>query len=101
MSGHIGVRKEDFGWPAEGGRSPTGAGHPSGTQGVPPVVDFGFTNDSNSTTKGYPMDTREKLSKARLGLLALAEQWQNVRQACRAAGISRSHYYEIQQAYQK
>src|SRR3990172_4868765 len=47
------------------------------------------------------MDTREKLIKARLGLLALAEQWQNVRQACKAAGISRSHYYEIQQAYEK
>ena len=47
------------------------------------------------------MDTREKLIKARLGLLALAEQLQNVRQACKAAGISRSHYYEIQQAYEK
>ncbi len=47
------------------------------------------------------MDTREKLIKARLGLLALAEQLQNVRQACKAAGISRSHYYEIKQAYEK
>jgi transposase len=47
------------------------------------------------------MDTREKLIKARLGLLALAEQLQNVRQACKAAGISRSHYYEIKQAYAK
>ena len=47
------------------------------------------------------MDTREKLIKARLGLLALAEQLQNVRQACKSAGISRSHYYEIKQAYEK
>ncbi|HEY9788369.1 MAG TPA: hypothetical protein V6D17_23470, partial [Candidatus Obscuribacterales bacterium] len=43
------------------------------------------------------MDTREKLIKARLGLLALAEQLQNVRRACQTAGISRSHYYEIKQ----
>lgn len=47
------------------------------------------------------MDTREKLIKARLGLLALAEQLQNVRRACQTAGISRSHYYEIKQAYEK
>ena len=47
------------------------------------------------------MDTREKLIKARLGLLALAEQLQNVRQTCKSAGISRSHYYEIKQAYEK
>ena len=47
------------------------------------------------------MDTREKLIKARLGLLALAEQLQNVKQACKLAGISRSHYYEIKEAYEK
>ncbi|MBI4445786.1 MAG: helix-turn-helix domain-containing protein, partial [Acidobacteria bacterium] len=51
--------------------------------------------------EGHPMDTREKLIKARLGLLALAEQLQNVRRACKTAGISRSHYYEIKQAYEK
>jgi hypothetical protein len=47
------------------------------------------------------VDTREKLIKARLGLLALAEQLQNVKQACKLAGISRSHYYEIKEAYEK
>jgi transposase InsO family protein len=47
------------------------------------------------------MDTREKLIKARLGLLALAEQLQSVKQACKVAGISRSHYYEIKAAYEK
>lgn len=47
------------------------------------------------------MDTREKLIKARLGLLVLAEQLQSVKQACRVAGISRSHYYEIKAAYEK
>lgn len=47
------------------------------------------------------MSTREKLIKARLGLLALAEELQNVRLACKRAGISRSHFYEIRNAYEK
>jgi hypothetical protein len=36
------------------------------------------------------MSTREKLIKARLGMLALAEELQNISLACRRAGISRS-----------
>ena len=44
------------------------------------------------------MSTREKLIKARLGMLALAEELQNISQACQRAGISRSHYYEIKEA---
>lgn len=47
------------------------------------------------------MSTREKLIKARLGMLALAEQLQNISVACRRAGISRSHYYEIKEAFEK
>jgi transposase len=47
------------------------------------------------------VDTREKLIKTRPGLLALAEQLQNVKQACKLAGISRSHYYEIKEAHEK
>lgn len=47
------------------------------------------------------MSTRDQLIKARMGLLALAEQLQNVRLACKRAGISRSHYYEIKEAYEK
>lgn len=47
------------------------------------------------------MNTREKLIKARMGMLALAEQLNNVRAACRRAGISRSHYYEIKEAFEK
>lgn len=47
------------------------------------------------------MSTREQLIKARMGLLALAEQLQNVRLACKRAGISRSHYYEIKEAYER
>ena len=47
------------------------------------------------------MSTREKLIKARLGMLALAEELQNISLACKRAGISRSHYYEIKEAFEK
>jgi transposase len=47
------------------------------------------------------MSTREKLIKARLGMLALAEELQNVSLACKKAGISRSHYYEIKEAFER
>jgi transposase len=47
------------------------------------------------------MSTREKLIKARMGMLALAEELQNVSVACKRAGISRSHYYEIKEAFEK
>src|SRR5437879_13057304 len=47
------------------------------------------------------MSTREKLIKARLGMLALAEELQNISLACRRAGISRSHFYEIKEASEK
>ncbi len=47
------------------------------------------------------MSTREKLIKARLGMLALAEELQNISLVCRRAGISRSHFYEIKEAFEK
>ena len=47
------------------------------------------------------MSTREKLIKARLGMLALAEELQNISLACKRAGISRSHYYEIKDAFER
>lgn len=47
------------------------------------------------------MSTREKLIKARLGMLTLAEELQNISLACRRAGISRSHFYEIKQAFEQ
>lgn len=47
------------------------------------------------------MSTREKLIKARLGMLALAEELQNIKLACKRAGISRSHFYEIKEAFEK
>jgi transposase len=47
------------------------------------------------------MSTREKLIKARMGMLALAEQLSSVSQACKRAGISRSHFYEIKEAFER
>ena len=47
------------------------------------------------------MNTREKLIKARLGMLALAEELQNISLACKRAGISRSHIYEIKEAFKR
>lgn len=46
------------------------------------------------------MSTREQLIKARLGMLALADELKNIARACRLAGVSRSHFYEIKQAYE-
>ncbi len=34
-------------------------------------------------------------------MLALAEELQNISLACRRAGISRSHFYETQEAFEK
>jgi transposase InsO family protein len=47
------------------------------------------------------MDTREKLISARIGMLALADELQNISRACQVAGISRSHFYEIKTAFEK
>ena len=41
------------------------------------------------------MSTREKPIKARLGMLALAEELSNLSLACKRADISRGHFYEI------
>ena len=47
------------------------------------------------------MTAREQLIRARMGMLALADQLQNISVACKRAGISRSHYYEIKAAFEK
>jgi len=47
------------------------------------------------------MSTKEKLIKARVGMLALAEELKNISLACRRAGISRSHFYEIKDAFER
>ncbi len=46
------------------------------------------------------MSIREQLIKARLGILALADELKNIPKACRLAGGSRSHFYEIKTAYE-
>ena len=46
------------------------------------------------------MSTREKLITARLGMLALVEELNNISKACKVASVSRSHYYEIKKAYE-
>jgi hypothetical protein len=38
------------------------------------------------------MDTRENLISARVGMLALADELQNISRACQVARISRSHF---------
>lgn len=47
------------------------------------------------------MSTKEKLIKARVGMLALAEELKNISLACKRAGISRSRFYEIKEAFEK
>ncbi len=47
------------------------------------------------------MTAREQLIRARVGMLALADQLQNISVACKRAGISRSHFYEIKAAFEK
>ena len=47
------------------------------------------------------MSTREKLIEARISLLALADELQNISRACKVARISRSHFYEIKDAFEK
>jgi len=44
---------------------------------------------------------REQLIRARMGMLALADQLQDISAACKRAGISRSDFYEIKDAFEK
>lgn len=46
------------------------------------------------------MSTREQLIKARMGMLALSDELKNIAKACKLAGVSRSHFYEIKKAYE-
>lgn len=47
------------------------------------------------------MSTREKLIQARVSMLALADELQNISRACKVAGISRSHFYEVKSAFEQ
>ena len=45
------------------------------------------------------MTQREKLARAQMSLIELAEYLKNVSEACRVRGVWRQHFYDIKQAY--
>ena len=45
------------------------------------------------------MTTQDKIARAKLSILELAEYLKNVSQACRINGVSRQHFYDIKKAY--
>ena len=47
------------------------------------------------------MTTQEKIAKAKLSILELAEYLKNVSEACRINGVSRQHFYDIKKAYEE
>jgi hypothetical protein len=48
---------------------------------------------------GNTMTQREKLARAKMSLIELAEYLKNVSEACRVMGVSRQHFYDIKKAY--
>jgi len=47
------------------------------------------------------MTPQEMLLKHKMSLLQLAEQLQNIRQACKIMGVSRQHYYDIKERFEQ
>jgi len=47
------------------------------------------------------MTPQEMLLKYKMSLLQLAEQLQNIRQACKIMGVSRQHYYDIKRRFEQ
>jgi len=47
------------------------------------------------------MTQQEMLLKYKMNLLQLAEQLQNIRQACKMMGVSRQHYYDIKARFEQ
>jgi transposase InsO family protein len=45
------------------------------------------------------MTQREKLARAKMSLIELAEYLKNVSEACRVMGVSRQHFYDIKKTY--
>lgn len=64
------------------------------------MVDFGLSNTENLYQE-KTTSTRERLIKAPLATLSLAQELQNISRACRKAGISHGHFYEITEAFEK
>jgi hypothetical protein len=55
----------------------------------------------NQSTRETIVDTREKLIDALVGMLALADELKNISRACQVAGISRTHFYDIKDAFER
>ena len=86
----------------QGGRSPTVALTPqAGRSRGLRWQDLGFSHELNSYQKENTRSTREKLIKARLGMLALADELQNINRACQRAGICCRRYCETKEAFEK
>ena len=86
----------------KGGRSPTVALTPqAGRSRGLRWQDLGFSHELNSHQKENTHSTQEKLIKARLGMLALAEELPNISRACQRAGIRCSHFCAIKGAFEK
>jgi transposase InsO family protein len=47
------------------------------------------------------MTQQQKLIRAKMSLLELAEYLKNVSEACRVMGVSRQHFYDIKKAYEE
>lgn len=45
--------------------------------------------------------TQERLIDAKISILSLATELNNIGRACRQAGIARSSFYEIKKAYEQ
>ncbi len=78
----------------------------SGSGGGPPLRRYELTihtpfSAGDRSEQLQTMSTREKLIEARISMLALADELQNISRACKVAGISRSHFYEIKEAFEK
>jgi hypothetical protein len=63
---------------------------------VSPVVVETFPNTSTTGKE----NKHEHPGQGPLGMLSLAEEPQNISHACRKAGISRSHFYEIKKPFE-
>lgn len=97
--GDTGAKQGHGEWRTKGGRrlSATGPAAVAPT-GVSPDGRLWVFSSSKSTRKGTLMCTREQLIKARLLVLALAQEPENICLVCKRADISKSQLYENETA---